>query len=147
MELGAEHLGRLSAVTLSLLPRLCCTALLSGSVMASAWGQASAPISVEQGLRIMVNREQGNCITCHRISTLPESLGQQGNFGPALDGVGARYSPAQLRQWVLDARRIKPDTLMPPFGTLDGLQRPNVPRPLLTPEQIEQVVAALAALR
>ena len=122
-------------------------AVVAGLMATITSAQTAESSAVEQGLRIMSNREQGNCITCHRIGRLPQALGRQGNFGPALDGVGSRYSPAQLRQWVVDARQLQPDTMMPPFGTLDGLHRPNVPRPLLTPEEIDLVVAALAALR
>jgi sulfur-oxidizing protein SoxA len=59
--------------------------------------------------------------------------------------VGLRHSSQQLRQWVTDARLIQPDTLMPPYGTLSGLNAPARQQPLLTPAQLEAVVAALAS--
>ena len=107
----------------------------------------------EQGLRIMANRQQGNCVTCHQVSVLRDaqgidgSAGKQGDFGPSLDGVARRYSLAQLRQWVIDARRIRPDTLMPPFGTLDGTTQASPARPMLSPEEVDKVTAALDTLR
>ncbi len=107
----------------------------------------------ELGLRIMAHRQQGNCVTCHQISVLRDvngidgAAGKQGNFGPSLDGVGNRYSLAQLRQWVLDARRMNPNTLMPPFGTLEGTAQASPSHPILSLEEIDNVTAALATLR
>lgn len=107
----------------------------------------------ELGLRIMANRQQGNCVTCHPISVLRDAKGidgasgKQGNFGPSLDGVANRYSMSQLRQWVMDARRINPNTLMPPFGTIEAVSHASPPRPILSLEEIDKVTAALATLR
>ena len=111
-----------------------------------AFQAAQAQTAAEQGLKIIASRELGNCISCHSLAGLKEA-GRQGNFGPPLDGVGARYSAERLRQWVVDARQFKPDTLMPPFGSMAGLQRPNQPWPMLSQEQIDQVTAALLASR
>jgi sulfur-oxidizing protein SoxX len=105
-----------------------------------------------QGLRIMANRQQGNCVTCHQVSVLRDAkgidgaAGKQGDFGPSLDGVARRYSLVQLRQWVIDARRITPDTLMPPFGTLDGTTQASPTRPMLSAAEVDTVTAALATL-
>ncbi len=107
----------------------------------------------ELGLRIMANRQQGNCVTCHQISVLRDAkgidgaTGKQGDFGPSLDGVGNRYSLVQLREWVMDARRMNPHTLMPPFGTLEGTTQASPSRPMLSLEEIDNVTAALATLR
>jgi len=108
---------------------------------------------VEAGFNILLDRQQGNCLTCHTLSktSLPanaqKELGLQGNFGPTLDGVGTRYDKATLLQWVTDARKIKPDTLMPPYGSMEGLNHPNAQRPLLTAQQRQAVAAALSTLR
>jgi sulfur-oxidizing protein SoxX len=107
----------------------------------------------EQGLRIMANRQQGNCVTCHQVSVLRDAkgidgaAGKQGDFGPALDGVAKRYNLAQLRQWVVDARKLSVNTLMPPFGTLEGTSQASPARPMLSPDEIDKVTAALATLR
>ena len=116
-------------------------------------GTAQTLSDAEQGLRIMANRQQGNCVTCHKVSVLRDAkgidgaAGKQGDFGPSLDGVATRYNTTQLRQWVMDARLLKPNTLMPPFGTLEGTTQANPARPMLTPEEIDKVTAALATLR
>ncbi|WP_408593496.1 c-type cytochrome [Limnohabitans sp.] len=107
----------------------------------------------EQGLRIMANRQQGNCVTCHQVSVLRDAkgidgaAGKQGDFGPTLDGVAKRYSLGQLRQWVMDARKLSSNTLMPPFGTLEGTTQANPERPMLSADEIDKVTAALATLR
>lgn len=121
--------------------RLVCAGLALASVLAG--GSATAQ-DAAAGLRIMMDRASGNCIACH---ALPGQSGALSSFGPVLDKVGTRYSAAELRQWVSDARLIKPDTLMPPFGSTQGLNQPNPAQTMLTPEQITQVVAALQTLR
>jgi L-cysteine S-thiosulfotransferase len=51
----------------------------------------------------------------------------------------------QLIQWVVDARKINPQTLMPPFGV--DLNTSTARGRLLTDAQIANVVAALQTLR
>lgn len=92
----------------------------------------------------MTERSLGNCIACH---ALPGQTGVLSNFAPSLQGVGARYTVAQLQQWVVDARQIHAQTLMPPFGSAQGLNRVANTQTLLTPEQITQVIATLAQWR
>ena len=98
----------------------------------------------EAGWRIMNERSLGNCIACH---ALPGQTGVRSTLGPSLQGVGARYSAAQLQQWVVDARQIQANTLMPPFGTASGLNRVSHSEPLLNPEQIKLVVSTLSQWR
>jgi sulfur oxidation c-type cytochrome SoxX len=101
---------------------------------------AAAQSDAAIGLQIMTDRTGGNCVVCH---TLPGVQGPASDFGPALQEVGKRYSAAQLRQWVTDARVIKAETLMPPFGTTQGTLQAVRAAPILNEEQIRQVVAAL----
>lgn len=116
-------------------------------------GSAQTLSDAALGLRIMANRQQGNCVTCHQVSVLRDAKGidgasgKQGDFGPSLDGVAQRYSLAQLRQWVVDARKLSSNTLMPPFGTLEGTTQANPARPMLNLDEIDKVTAALATLR
>jgi L-cysteine S-thiosulfotransferase len=96
----------------------------------------ASPASPQQGWRILFDQRLGNCAACHSIpNEQGKKTGIQSTFAPALDGVASRYSAAQLRQWVVDARKINPDTMMPPFG------------PMLTPQQVTDVLAALQTLR
>ena len=134
--------------------RLACAIALGLGLWGSAGHAQTQTLSdAEQGLRIMANRQQGNCITCHQVSVLRDAkgidgaAGKQGDFGPSLDGVARRYNMAQLRQWVVDARKLSVNTLMPPFGTLEGTSQASPPRPMLSPDEIDKVTAALATLR
>jgi sulfur-oxidizing protein SoxX len=92
------------------------------------------------GFDIMTSRQSGNCIACHEV---PGVEGLVSNFGPSLKGVGRKWSAAELRQWVKDARQIQANTLMPPFGTLEGLNKANPPQVILSDAQITQVVETL----
>lgn len=47
------------------------------------------------------------CIACHAQG------GRGGLVGPALDGVGNRYTPEKLDQWLKDPQSVKPGTQMP----------------------------------
>jgi len=98
--------------------------------------------SLQAGFEWMTNKQVGNCIACHDV---PGVTGMVSSFGPSLKGVGSRLSRQALTQWVEDARKINPDTLMPPFGTTEGLSKTNPPRVILTKSQIDQVVDTLAS--
>lgn len=112
----------------------------AGLILALTSSVAGAQSDVSQGLQIMTDRTGGNCLVCH---TLPGIQGPASDFGPALTGVGSRYRAEQLRQWLVDARAFRADTLMPPFGTTRDTQHPVRAAPILNEEQIRQVVAAL----
>ena len=107
-------------------------------------------VEATEGLRIMADRNTGNCVSCHEIPAWKDStqsanrLTLQGNFGPSLHGVGSRYNKEQLRQWIVDARVIPPNTLMPPYGTNERLNLPARQENLLTHKQIDAMVDTLA---
>ncbi len=101
-----------------------------------------------RGRAIVTNRQVGLCLLCH-FGPFPEER-LQGTLAPDLRGAGARWSVGQLRLRIVDASRVNPDTIMPPYYRIDGLVRvaPNFRgKPVLTAEQIEDVVAFLATLR
>jgi len=73
-----------------------------------------------------------------------------GNIATDLSGAGARWSVPQLRLRVVDARRLDAQSPMPAFHRSAGLQRVGPAwqgRPLLTAQQVEDVVAFLATLK
>ena len=109
-----------------------------------ALSPATAQPTPEQGFRIMNAGNAGNCIACH---ALPGQTGLVSTFGPALDKVATRYNPEEMRHWVTDARKLKPNTLMPPFGTTQGTNASVRAQSILSDEQIAQVVAALLTLK
>jgi sulfur-oxidizing protein SoxX len=65
-------------------------------------------------------------------------------------GAGRRWTEAQLRLRIVDASRLNPDTIMPPYYRVDRLHRVSAAfrgKPILTAEQIEDVVAFLVTLK
>jgi sulfur-oxidizing protein SoxX len=103
---------------------------------------------VERGRGIVVNRQVGLCLLCHSGPFPEEKF--QGTLAPDLKGSGARWSEGQLRLRIVDASRLNPNTIMPPYYRVDGLTRVAPAfqgKPVLSAEQIEDVVAYLATLR
>jgi L-cysteine S-thiosulfotransferase len=101
-----------------------------------------------RGRVIVVSRQRGLCLLCHS-GPFPEEPGPA-TLSTDLTGAGTRWSEAQLRLRVADSRWLKPDSLMPSFHRLPKAQR--VPtalqnQPLLTAQEVEDVVAFLVSLR
>ena len=74
----------------------------------------------------------------------------QGDLAPSLAGAGSRWSEGQLRLRLVDASRLNPETIMPSYYRLEGLMRVGPAwrgKPILSAEQIEDMVAYLASLR
>jgi len=102
----------------------------------------------ERGRAIVANRQVGLCLLCH-TGPFPEQK-FQGTLAPDLSGVGSRASEGQLRLRIVDASRINPQTIMPPYYRITDLYRVAPAfrgKPLLDAEHIEDVVAYLATLR
>jgi len=115
---------------------------------AIAQSLAGAKGDAERGRAIVANRQLGLCLLCHSGPFPEEKF--QGTLAPDLKGAGARATEAQLRLRIVDASRLNPNTIMPPYYRVDGLNRVAPAfqgKPLLTAEQIEDVVAYLATLR
>jgi len=136
------------------------TALVAaGCAMGAAIGVASAQDSIPaslaggkgdpaRGRAIVVNRQLGLCLLCHN-GPFPEER-FQGNLAPDLAGAGKRWSEGQLRLRIVDSSRINPATIMPAYHRIDGLTRVAPAwrdKPILTAEQIEDVVAFLTTLK
>jgi sulfur-oxidizing protein SoxX len=113
-------------------------------LMVPVFASAQANSNNETGFDIMTTKLSGNCLACH---DLPGVSGMPSNFGPSLRGVGARRTQDELLQWVVDARKINPETLMPPFGSSEGLSKVIQKRNLLSSTQIEKVVSTLQSWR
>lgn len=131
-----------------------CAALLSGILLAGAVAAqgmpeplSDAPGVPERGRAIVADRTVGLCIMCH-AAPLPE-LPFMGDLAPDLAGVATRMSPAEMRERIVDSRRINPDTIMPPYYSTAGLSRVGARwrgTTILSAQQIEDVVAYLATL-
>jgi len=101
-----------------------------------------------RGRAIVGNRQVGLCLLCHS-GPFPEER-FQGELAPDLKGAGARWSEGQLRLRIVDSSRINPASIMPAYHRTDGLTRVAPAfrgKPILTAEQIEDVVAYLTTLK
>src|SRR5213079_2754625 len=115
------------------------------SIPASLTGAKGDPA---RGRAIVANRQVGLCLLCHS-GPFPEER-FQGNLAPDLRGAGARWSEGQLRLRIVDSSRINPATIMPAYHRSEGLVRVAPAwrgKPVLSAEQIEDVVAFLMTLR
>ena len=108
-------------------------------------GQGGA---AQAGRKLVATRQTSMCLLCH-TGPLPEEP-FQGNLAPDLSGAGQRWTVAQLRLRLVDSSRLNPDTIMPSYHRTDGLTRVGAAwqkQPILSTQQIEDVVAFLATLR
>ena len=110
------------------------------------------PGDATRGRAIVASRQTGLCLLCHS-GPFPEER-TQGNLSSDLSGAGSRWTEAQLRLRVADARRLTPGSLMPSFhptqlpdDRLALVGRAWQGRPVLDAQQIEDVVAYLKAQR
>jgi len=124
-----------------------------GAVSQSLSGKAG---DAANGRIIVGDKGQGNCVACHQVSDLAD-VPFQGNIGPMLDGAGERWSEAELRGIVANAKIMFEESMMPSFYKTEGFVRPgnaytgkaadDTFGPLLSAQQIEDVVAYLGTLK
>jgi sulfur-oxidizing protein SoxX len=104
------------------------------------------PGDAARGRSIVVSRDQGGCTLCHEV---PGET-RFGDIAPPLAGVGAKLTASQLRLRVADSTRVNPDTPMPAYYRTEGLRqvaRAYRGKPILSAQQVEDVVAYLATLK
>ena len=100
-----------------------------------------------RGRAIIIDRQKGFCLLCHSGPFSEEPL--QGNLAPSLAGAGSRWNEGQLRLRLMDNKRVNPDSIMPAYHRIEGLQRVGSAwrdRPILNAQEIEDVVAFLIGL-
>src|SRR3954469_23221645 len=119
--------------------------IVGDAIPASLTGTAG---NAERGEKIVTNRQVGLCLLCHSGPYPQERF--QGTMAPDLKGAGLRSTEGQLRLRIVDAAKVNPETIMPPYYRIDGLSRvaPGFRgKPILSAEQIEDVVAYLMTLK
>jgi len=108
------------------------------------------PGDPQEGGKVVAGRRLGNCLSCHEIDAL-RTEEFHGDVGPSLDGVAGRWDTATLRMIVVNAKKVfGEETAMPAFYRVDGLNRVRREfsgKPILTAQQVEDVVAFLATLK
>ena len=118
-----------------------------GAVKQSLTGQPGDPA---KGREWVAGRKLGNCLACHQISDLKD-LPFHGEIGPPLDGVADRYSEEELRAIIVNPKKVFGDeTIMPAFYRTSGLNRVMKKfqgKPILTAQQVEDVIAYLRTLK
>jgi sulfur-oxidizing protein SoxX len=123
--------------------------LVAGEVVSGALPAplTSEPGDPQRGRTIVVGRD-GNCLLCHAIAETGEKF--MGNVAPPLSGIGARASAGELRLRIVDPTRVNKDAVMPAYYRvqgLDGVAAEYRGKPILTAQQVEDVVAYLLTLR
>jgi sulfur-oxidizing protein SoxX len=106
-----------------------------------------APGDAARGRALVLNRTS-TCILCHNGPFPEEKF--QGDLAPSLAGAGSRWSAGQLRLRIVDGSRLNPATIMPSYYRIDGLERVGPAwrgKPILSAEQIEDIVTYLVTLR
>jgi sulfur-oxidizing protein SoxX len=126
------------------------TPMLSYAVVADGIPAAfaAAPGDAARGRTLVAARDPANCVLCHSVPDA--SIRFAGDVGPPLAGVGARLDTAQLRLRVVDNLRVNARTIMPSYYKVDGLDRVAPAyrgKPVLTAQEVEDVVAYLGTLR
>ncbi len=115
------------------------------AVAQSLTGSAGDP---ERGRAIIMDRQKGLCLLCHS-GPFPEEL-LQGNLAPSLEGAGSRWTEGQLRLRLMDNKRVNPESIMPAYHRIEGLNRVGSAwrdRPILNAAEIEDVLAFLMGLK
>ena len=122
------------------------SAMVTGdAVVQSLTGSAGNPT---RGRAIIADRQKGFCLLCHGGPFPEEPL--QGNLAPSLAGAGSRWNEGQLRLRLMDNKRVNPESIMPAYHRIEGLNRVGAiwrDRPILSAAEIEDVLAFLMGLK
>jgi len=111
-----------------------------------------APLTAEggdplRGRDVLAGRD-ANCLLCHAV---PEAGARfMGNLALPLSGVGGRYGAGQLRLRIVDSSLVNRATIMPAYYRVSGLNQVAEAyrgKPILSAQQVEDVVAYLLTLR
>jgi sulfur-oxidizing protein SoxX len=119
--------------------------IIGDAIPAPLDGQHGDPT---RGRAVAFDPERGNCTICHPIPGGKPR--QQGDVGPPLQGVGGRLTEGQIRLRIVDGTRINPQTIMPPYHRIDGLERVGPAwrgKPILGAGEIEDLIAYLRSLK
>ena len=103
--------------------------------------------NIVSGKEIFISRKV-NCLSCHEAPIIEEKF--QGNFGPPLAGIGARYNKEELRLRIIDSKSINPDSIMPSYFKKIKFERTPAEflnRTILSAQEVEDLVEYLYSLK
>ena len=113
----------------------------------SLTGATGDPVA---GRDTYLNRRLGKGLACHANTDMAEEP-FHGEVGPDLSTVGDRWGEAELRAIIVNSKAIFGDqTIMPSFYRVGHTYRTReqfAGKPILTAEQVEDVVAYLLTLK
>ncbi len=115
------------------------------SIPASLTGKPGDPV---KGREVAIHRKKGNCLACHTLPAPDQPY--HGEVGPGLNGVASRLSEGEIRLRIVNPKYANPATIMPAFYRTEGLHRVAKKfqgKPMLTAEEVEDVVAYLMTLK
>lgn len=90
---------------------------------------ASAQDKVAKGEKVYADQK---CAMCH-------SIGDKGNKKGPLDGVASKYSAAELKQWIVDAKGMTAKTKAP--------RKPEMKNYTLPAEDVDALAAYMQTLK
>lgn len=102
-----------------------------------------------KGRQWAITSGQGNCVICHKLP-IPEVAFRIGNVGPDLTEVGDRLTPGEIRARIVNPKILNEASIMPAYYRVTGLHRVAKKfegKPMLSAEQVEDLVAYLATLK
>ena len=137
--------GLMLAMAMTAIARAQAVQVTGDAVVQSLTGSAGDP---ERGRAIIMDRQKGLCLLCHSGPFPEEPL--QGNLAPSLEGAGSRWTEGQLRLRLMDNKRVNPESIMPAYHRIEGLNRVGNAwreRPILSAAEIEDVLAFLMGLK
>ena len=109
----------------------------------------TTPGNPEKGKKLFINRKKGNCLACHALEKLADEP-FHGQVGPPLDALADRMSEGEIRFQIIDAQASNPDSIMPAYFRIEGLNRVLKKwrgKPILSAQEVEDMVAYLQTLK
>ena len=119
--------------------------IVKDGIADSLTGKSGDPVKGRKSFAAMV---KGNCLSCHE-APIPEEL-FHGKIGPDLAGIAGRMTEAEMRLRIVNPKIVNPDTMMPAFYRLEGLNRVMKSwqgKTILEPQDVEDIIAYLKTLK
>lgn len=122
--------------------------VVGDAIEKSLTGQAG---DAARGAELIQQRQKSLCVLCHAGPFPDPHL--QGTLAPDLSGIGERLSVGQLRLRIVDMKRLNPSSIMPSYYAVIADSKDTRvaegwrDKPVLTAEEIEDLVAYLQTLR